>query len=186
MKKVFIISTLLLCYKVALCQNCYSIICSENNTITFSLNKCSDKRLNSPSIQTNNDWKFQPLATDSTNNAYLIAELLDSDQDCFLVNFWPSDIESGLCSRDSVWILKDNIGIGLRRTGNNGIPLYNCPSYKAMHSYYDINTSSELAKVIEFKNGWLKIRFNYDRSVIVGWLAPENQCLNMYTMCMGE
>ena len=172
-------------HTIALCQNCQCVIVGENNDFKYSLtDSCCNNNYSNAKINEN-----LTLVVDSVTGAYLIAEVISSNKDCFLVNLMPSDEKSSLISKDSVWVSKANISIGLRGPNHNGmskIPLYNRPDYSTMHGFYVINTASTLAHVLECKNGWCKIRLNCSGVIVVGWLAPENQCTNMYTMCMGE
>ena len=43
-----------------------------------------------------------------------------------------------------------------------------------------------IAQVCDCKERWLKIRIRGTKDEIVGWLPPENQCVNMYSMCCGN
>lgn len=184
MKKLFIVSVMLSIYTIAFCQNCQCVIVGENNKFKYAFDGCCTNDKNNASLQKNSS-----LVIDSITGAYLIAEIISNNNDCFLVNFMPSDEESSLVSKDSVWVAKSNIAIGLRGhdyKGMSKIPLYNYPDYNAMHGLYVVNTAYLLAQVTEYKDRWLKICLENNGTVVIGWLAPENQCTNMYTMCMGE
>lgn len=66
------------------------------------------------------------------------------------------------------------------------IPLYNKPSYNSNHSVLPKDAAYNIARILECQGKWLKIRLCGKENEIIGWLAPEDQCINMYSMCCGN
>lgn len=70
--------------------------------------------------------------------------------------------------------------------GKPMIPLYNKPSFRSKLSMLPKDAAYSIAQVCDCKERWLKIRIRGTKDDIVGWLPPENQCVNMYSMCCGN
>lgn len=182
MRVLLFVFGLLFLNATALCQNCQCVIVGDKSTSDRDFK--TEHAFDGIPIEDN-----LSLVVDSLSDAYYIAEIIGSNKDCFLVNYMPSDVESTLSSKDSVWISKRNAGIGIKGTiynGKNQIPLYGEPDYDATRGFYVTNSVIQLVQVLDYKDRWLKICVNDNDCVIIGWLAPENQCVNMYTMCTGE
>lgn len=129
------------------------------------------------------------LLRDSISNAYLIADIIKHSNDRFLVNIMSSDTDAFPFEMDSIWICTKNVGIGITTSnvkGKSGIPLYNKPSYDSEHVMLPVDAAYNITRVFETNERWLKIQFNDKDNVWEGWLAPENQCVNMYSMYCGN
>ena len=135
-----------------------------------------------------NDINTELLA-DSASNAFYIVDIISSYNNRFLVNIMSSDMDSMPFSMDSVWISNENVGIGLTPTKINGeskIPLYNKPSNNSNYSLLPKDAAYNIAQILECQGKWQKVRLRNKENDIIGWLAPENQCVNMYSMCCGN
>lgn len=134
----------------------------------------------------NNDTE---LLVDSASNAFYIVDIIGSSNNRFLVNIMSSDTDSLPFSVDSVWIPKSNVGVGLTTTKISNepkIPLYNKPSYSSSYSILPTDAAYNIAQVLECDGKWMKIRFCNKGKEIIGWIASENQCINMNSMCSGN
>lgn len=120
------------------------------------------------------------IMNDTVNEEYMLIEILQKEGTLF-------KIKSASAFNDSIksegWINNKHVGIYLRsREISGSVPLYNSP--KDNSSYTDINGNrTELMRIIDIKNGWLKIEFNENGLVKEGWIKKENQCPNPYSTC---
>lgn len=129
------------------------------------------------------------LLADSASNVFYVVDIIESCKNRFLVKISSSDTDSLPFSIDSVWIQKNNVGVGLAPKNIDGkpmIPLYNKPSFRSKLSMLPQGAAYSIAQVCDCKERWLKIRIRGTKDDIVGWLPPENQCVNMYSMCCGN
>ena len=61
-------------------------------------------------------------------------------------------------------------------------PIYTNPNREAKITQFIHNPI--LLKVVEYKNGWMKVKNVGNRECkISGWLPPENQCPDQWTPC---
>lgn len=113
---------------------------------------------------------------------YYELELIKKDKNRFYAN-----INCVLCSgKNKVsWVDIKYAEIGLRSSNNNSINIYPKPHSKYFKNTIKIHTESVIANVLDFKDNWLKVSFYWNGKTTIGWLAPENQCENFYTMCTG-
>ena len=86
----------------------------------------------------------------------------------------------------SGWLDIKYVGVGLRNKSYNSIPLYSLPNYKSKRIVVKVHIESIIAIIIDKNGKWLKVYFDNNRKKIIGWLAPDNQCYNLFTMCTGE
>jgi hypothetical protein len=114
------------------------------------------------------------------NDSFFQIEIIKGYKDKFFVNI---NCETSI---DSCWINKKNAGIGLRNKTINFIPIYNEPEYDSKIKIVNIPIESILARLVDIKDLWVKITFEFKNKKFIGWLAPENQCINLFTMCLGE
>ena len=167
-------------------QNCQGVIIGNQLSFFKNSEDCFGATVISLQNITNEE-NF--LLRDSTSNAYLIADIIKYSNDRFLVNIMSSDTDAFPFEMDSIWISTKNVGIGITTSnvnGKPGIPLYARPSYDSKHAMLPNDAAYIITEVSEFKERWLKIRYNDKDNVLTGWLAPENQCINMYSMCCGN
>ena len=83
------------------------------------------------------------------------------------------------------WVDCKDVKVGLRSTSNDSIPIYTVPKYAAGKRVVHIHIESVIAEVIAIDKNWLKVCFMNKGKKVIGWLAPENQCCDLYTMCSG-
>ena len=170
---------------MAYCQiNQGVLIGNQLSTYKTSEDSCSNVIISRKDI--NNDTE---LLVDSVSNAFYLAEIIGSSNNRFLVNIMSSDMDSQPFSMDSVWISKSNVGVGLTTTKISNepkIPLYNKPSYSSSYIILPTDAAYNIAQVLECDGKWLKIRFCNKGKEMIGWIAPENQCINMNSMCSGN
>lgn len=183
--RLIIISFSLITHIMAYCQiNQGVLIGNQLSTYKTSEDSCSNVIISRKDI--NNDTE---LLVDSASNAFYIVDIIGSSNNRFLVNIMSSDTDSQPLSMDSVWISKSNVGVGLTTTRINNepkIPLYNKPSYSSSYSILPTDAAYNIVQVLECDGKWLKIRFCNKGKEMIGWIAPENQCINMYSMCSGN
>ena len=87
--------------------------------------------------------------------------------------------------KDSVigWIKKsNNIGV-YSRAYCSPLKLYIRPNIKSkiwsiMYSY-----CPNMFVVIDIKDGWLKVKTEYNNQIYQGWMPPWHQCANPYSTC---
>ena len=116
-------------------------------------------------------------------DSFFQIEIIKGYKDKFFVNINCINCETSI---DSCWINKKNAGIGLRNKTINFIPIYNEPEYDSKIKIVNIPIESILARLVDIKDLWVKITFEFKNKKFIGWLAPENQCINLFTMCLGE
>lgn len=119
----------------------------------------------------------------SITDSFFQIEIIKEYKEKFFVNVNCINCKTYI---DSCWINKKNAGIGLRNKTINFVPLYNKPDYNSKFKILNVPTESILAKIVDIKDHWVKISFEFKNKKFIGWLAPENQCSNLYTMCLGE
>lgn len=83
------------------------------------------------------------------------------------------------------WISKENhLDISLKATSyGRYLTIYENANDRKSIIFSDKEELFTDIKIIDFENDWLKIKFNYNNSIYVGWLPPEMQCGNPYTTC---
>lgn len=89
------------------------------------------------------------------------------------------------------WIKQGDLSVGFRSSNQNRtIPIYNNPNINS-HFFYLSSPESVIGIISDImfvKNNqtWLKVSFILNGKKKSGWLSPENQCYNLFTMCTGE
>ena len=84
------------------------------------------------------------------------------------------------------WVDMKYVGVGLRNKSSDSIPLYSLPNYKSKKIVVKVHVESIIAVIIDKNGKWLKVYFDNNREKVIGWLAPDNQCYNLFTMCTGD
>ena len=79
------------------------------------------------------------------------------------------------------WISKNTELSIFSKSYNKKIFFYKFPNRKTTGISIDY-TPQEL-RVLDCKNGWLKVRTIINNKNISGWIPPEEQCSNPYTTC---
>ena len=186
-QRIFVVSFLLLMYIVAYCQIGRGVIVGGKLAV-YKTAEDTSGRIIIARADSNKATDAELLA-DSASNAFYIVDIIESCKNRFLVKISSSDTDSLPFSIDSVWIPKNNVGVGLAPKNIDGkpmIPLYYKPSFRSKLSMLPQGAAYSIAQVCDCKERWLKIRIRGTKNEIVGWLPPENQCVNMYSMCCGN
>ena len=79
------------------------------------------------------------------------------------------------------WINKSTKVAIFPKAYNEKLIVYNSFSKKSKKTSLS-NISGEL-NVLDYKDGWLKVKATVNGKAIAGWLPPESQCSNPYTTC---
>lgn len=79
------------------------------------------------------------------------------------------------------WISK-GVKIGIFSKIYKGkLSVYNFPDRKSNKT--SLSYMSDELSVMDYRDGWLKVKIFIKGNNVIGWLAPEDQCSNPYTTC---
>lgn len=82
------------------------------------------------------------------------------------------------------WLNHLSVGITFK---SNEIALYERCNKSSNSRELIVPLGTTIANVLNFRdNGWMKISFDLYDSHFIGWLPPEFQCDNYFTMCCGN
>ena len=91
------------------------------------------------------------------------------------------------------WVSIENLGICYKIDklkcqfpDNNCIILYGAPSEESKIIRLNIAPSVFIAHIINTHNLWFKVNVAINDSRAVGWLSPNNQCVEIFNRCMGN
>lgn len=89
------------------------------------------------------------------------------------------------------WIDINNLGICYQidysnYEKNGQVLLYKRPNSKSNIVCLEIEPSDFIANVIHKYHSWIKVNVALNGKNITGWLAPENQCVEIFNRCMGN
>ena len=91
------------------------------------------------------------------------------------------------------WISIENIGIAFAR--DHSVP--NCDKWMNIRLYHSPDRNSEfqqiclevgtyIASVIDIHGAWLKVRCLIENDLFEGWIPKEQQCAEIFSLCMGR
>jgi hypothetical protein len=127
---------------------------------------------------------------DNTNtDVYYEVEIISKKNDRFQIKLNPINYDSITVDINIFWWIETkNIGVGLRNCERSKIPIYDKPKKESTKKdVYVYAAESVIANITDIKENWLKISFEtFDKKKITGWLSPNNQCFNLFTMCCGS
>lgn len=97
------------------------------------------------------------------------------------------DMAGDCCYIGEGWIRKEHLSVLLRFPyQHHEFKLYKTPNSSGGITCC-INDSEEyVVTVVDAMGSWLKVKVENGENVNVGWLAPENQCSDLYSACCGE
>lgn len=128
---------------------------------------------------------------DNTNlDIFYEIQILKKKGARFLIRINP--INNDNYNQDTIgWVDIKYVGVGIKRSRLNTnsldeINIYSIPNErKKPQIIKGIVAESIIATIVDFRKEWVKIVFNYDGRIISGWLNKNNQCYDLYTMCLG-
>ncbi len=184
MKKIFI--TLFIVLSAFACKSQNTLCVLIGDTIPIYNSDTSS----TPILTLYNIAKTRVYTNDTFHEPFFFTKLIKQNQNRFLVNIFSSISDITTLNSDSVWICNENAGIGVianRLSDNKNLKIYDTPDFNSTYRIVEMPIEVHIATVIAFHDDWLKIIYDCtDIPQITGWLSHENQCVNMYSMCMGN
>jgi hypothetical protein len=130
-----------------------------------------------------NNYSKGIIKNDNINGYYEVT-ILKKRHGRFLVLSNPINVK--FHQQQKGWVNVGVVGIGLTNKILGEVPIYCLPNKRTNPQIIKIITESIIAKILNTKQNWMKISFESNGQIITGWLAPENQCNNLFTMCIGN
>jgi hypothetical protein len=127
--------------------------------------------------------KIQEMYDNTNSDIFFQTHIIRAKNNCFYVSIEPINDTTRHILHG--WAQVGSIGVGLYNRQREEIPLYEKPTYISNINIVKVQVESVIATVKHCKGKWLEIEFNIGDQRIRGWLAPENQCADLYTMCCG-
>lgn len=100
----------------------------------------------------------------------------------------PQDLNIKEC-----WVKTINIGISIAPnafyTEENGcynVRIYDKPNKNSNYMQLCLEPNTYIAVVTDIHNLWFKIVCIINNQYIVGWIPPEAQCADIFSLCMGN
>lgn len=138
-------------------------------------------KANIPLYKRNNGMDIKEILKRADSDDYFEAEIIQKKDKRFYIKTMDMYTDTVFLG----WVDKRYVGVGLRNKSVHSIPIYEFPRFNSKKTIIKINIMSVTAEVLNINGNWLKICFNKNGKKIIGWLAPDNQCYNLYTMCSG-
>lgn len=118
------------------------------------------------------------INNDSINESYYSLSIKESNKNFLKVI--PTSINDTV--KKSGWIKNDNVGI-YSATYNRVLHLYTKPD-KQSHILFSIEKYfTQPLTIISCSGKWLNVEVKLKNKVYKGWMAPEDQCANVYSTC---
>ena len=132
----------------------------------------------------NNYFPFAKVKNDLDREVIMVMDLTGKTDEFFRVN-----IKSGLFydtfELSDVYVHKEHLVI-LSRLLEHPMPLFSEPSKNSSVVMTIPNSYGYVYKVLDCDGNWLKVEYtDEDKKCHIGWMAPEYQCSNPYSACMG-
>lgn len=120
------------------------------------------------------------IKNDSVREDYILLGLIEKNDSMFYVEAY-SSLSDEVTRRG--W-LKKSPHLGIFSSKYQGdLVLYELADNKSKVVVVEREYNSGVYEVVDFCDGWLKIKAEVDGAFFEGWIPPEEQCCNPYTTC---